>query len=110
MDSRTWRQAVTGALFIGAGMLLLGSQAGWWSLGALGRLWPLGLMAVGFQRGLRQREGLLWMGWGVLLLLWSTRVLVWVQTWPLILVLYGVVLLICPSGDCRARRDGSRVG
>lgn len=110
MDNRTWRQALAGAFFIGAGMLLLGSQAGWWSLGALARWWPVGLIAVGIQRGFQRREGLLWIGWGVLLLLWSTQVLVWARTWPLVLVLYGVVLLICPSGHCRVRRDGSRVG
>ena len=109
MDDRTWRQGLTGAVFIAAGILLLGSQAGWWSLGSFVRWWPLGLVAIGVERGLRTRDGFIWVGWGVLLLSWSTHLWSWRETWPLLLVLYGVALVVWPSGGRRVRRDGSRV-
>ncbi len=109
MNDRTWKQGLAGGFFIVVGTLLLGSQAGWWSIGSLARAWPLGMIAVGISRGVRTRDGFIWMGWGALLLLWSTHVWSWRESWPLLLVLYGVALVIWPSHACRVRRDGSRV-
>jgi hypothetical protein len=110
MNSRSWRHTIVGALFICAGMLLLGSQAGWWQIDSIFDLWPLALVGVGLQRGFPHRGGLLWVGWGVLLLLWSMHVLELSHTWPLIVVLYGIAMVMCQTGSCRVRRDGSRVG
>lgn len=109
MNSRSWQHTVVGALLICAGMLLLGSQAGWWHIDSIFELWPLALVGIGLQRGVLHREGVLWVGWGVVLLLWSTHMLDWWRTWPLLVVLYGIALVMCPSGSCRVRRDGSRV-
>jgi len=110
MNDRTWKQGAAGAFCIAAGMLLLGAQAGWWSVGSLTRWWPIGIVALGIHRGGFTRDGFIWIGWGTLLLLWSTHVLRWQESWPLVLVLYGVALVVWPSRRCGTRRDGSRVG
>jgi hypothetical protein len=110
MDDRIWKQGAAGALCIVAGMLLLGAQAGWWSVGSLTRWWPLVIVALGIHRGVSTRDGFLWIGWGTLLLLWSTHVWSWRESWPLVLVLHGVAMIVWPARGCRTRRDGSRVG
>jgi len=110
MDDRRWSQAGRGGLLIAVGAVLIGHQAGVWDIGYLARWWPLGLIVMGLGRGVRTREGVLWMGWGGLLLLSSTQVWPWRESWPVLLVMYGVALMVWPSGCAAGRRDGSRVG
>jgi hypothetical protein len=88
MDRRTRMQGLKGIVFVAAGVALLGAQAGWWEAGSF----------------------LLWIGWGTVCLIWSTGVWAWRESWPLLLVMYGVALAIWPSGSTPVRRDGSRVG
>lgn len=109
MNDQTWSQTLTGGVFVAAGVLLLGAQADWWSLGALLRWWPIALVAVGVSRGVATRDGFVWIGDGGLLLLWSTGGVAWRESWPLLLVVHGLALVFWPSGRTCVRRDGSRV-
>ena len=81
----------------------MGSQAGWYRLGDVTRLWPLALLVVGVRRGPLTRDGFLWIGWGALLLTWSIGLWSFHQSWPLLLVLYGVAMVAFgasgPSGQ-----------
>lgn len=110
MNRATRVQGVKGIAFVAAGLVLLGAQAGWWELHALLRWWPVALMAMGVARGAWTRDGFLWIGWGALCLIWSMGVWTWRESWPLLLVLYGVALVLWPSCSASVRRDGSRVG
>lgn len=110
MNDRRRTQGLKGLLFIAVGVLLLGAQAGWWEVGRLLRWWPVALIAIGVHHGVRTRDGFLWIGWGLLLLIWSTGVWSVRESWPLLLVLYGVALVVWPSCSTSVRRDGTRVG
>jgi hypothetical protein len=103
------RSTLAGALFIAAGLLLLGAQVGWWAPRILADWWPVGVIAVGISRGVLVRDGFTWIGYGVLLLLWTTGVWSLRDSWPLLLVVHGLALTFWPSGNCGAGRGGSRV-
>ena len=103
MDNRI-ATIVAGGLAIAIGLQLLGEQAGWWQDGALWRFWPIVLIGLGLRRGVTTGSGLLWTGYGVLLLCWTTGLWPIRESWPLLLVLYGVVLLRGRAcGGARAR-------
>ena len=110
MDERFWRQGVAGGILIVIGAVLLGSQAGWYDIGGVAGLWPVVLMVVGVRRGVGTREGFLWTGWGTVLLMWTTGVWALAHSWPLLIVLHGLAIMMWPAGCTGARRDGSRVG
>lgn len=110
MNHRTRMQGLKGIVFVAAGVALFGAQTGWWEAAAFLRWWPLALIAMGVARGGRTRDGFLWIGWGTVCLTWSTGVWTWRESWPLLLVVYGVALAVWPSCSTPVRRDGSRVG
>lgn len=110
MDDRTLRQILPGAVCIAVGVLLLGAQADWWKVGAVAHWWPVVLIAIGVRRGIATHDGFLWVGWGGLLLLWASGVWPLRESWPLLLVLYGVAMIGWPRRGCGVTREGSRVG
>lgn len=100
------RQTMAGSLFILAGLLLLGVQAGVLPGQIPWRWWPIGLVVAGVAHGPLTRDGFAWIGWGVLLLLWTTGVLSWGQAWPLALIIHGGMLVFWPNAGCGRRKVG----
>lgn len=112
MENRTGR-FVTGGLLIAVGLQMLGEQSGWWEAGWLWRLWPVALVAVGLRRGAAGADGILWIGYGLVLVLWTTGVWLLRDSWPLLLVLHGVVILTgrrCGPGRNKPGRQELHVG
>src|SRR5690606_685198 len=92
MNNRT-RRLVFGGLLIVVGLQMLGNQSGWWNTGSLLSLRPLALVGLGISRGVTTGPGILWIGYGIVLLLSTTGVWALGDSWPVLLVLHGAVLL-----------------
>lgn len=104
MPMKISRDATVGFMFIAAGALLLGGEFQLWGSVSLHQLWPLVLVGIGITAGPLSRNGVLWIGYGVLLLLGTTHLVAFRHTWPLLLVLHGVGLMIRPTTSCQGRR------
>jgi len=109
MDIRDSRSAIVGVAFIAAGLLLFGAQVDLWPAPDILRLWPLALVAIGLRRGARTRDGLVWIGYGAVLLMATFDVMPLRTSWPLLIVLHGVALLLPPGRGCGHRKEVSRV-
>jgi hypothetical protein len=113
MRNQTGR-LVIGGLLIVAGLQTLLNQAGVWDGVSILALWPLALVAVGVKRGATTGPGILWIGYGVVLLLSSLGVWALRDSWPILLVLHGVVLLtgrpLCGGARRPMGRNGLHVG
>jgi hypothetical protein len=103
------KQTRTGIVFIAAGVLLLLLQLGLHPGDIVHKWWPLALVAFGTYRGPLTPDGFKWIGYGVIILLWTTQVLDWRESWPLVLVLHGAALTIWSSGHRTCREDGPHV-
>ena len=109
MDPKVAKQTRTGVAFIAAGLLLLLLQLGIRPGDVVHRWWPIGLVVLGVGRGPFTRDGFTWIGSGVIILLWTTQVLDWRDSWPLMLVLHGVALTIWSSGRRTCGKDAPHV-
>lgn len=90
-----------GAALIVLGVLLTLDHAGWWPLGGMRQIWPLFLLTLGLGRLLspqRRGEGVLLVSLAAILLLHTYHVARLHQTWPLLVVLCGVAMLLRAHG------------
>lgn len=109
MATRFSKQTLIGAAFVVVGLAVLGAELDLWTGARLHQLWPLALIAVGVGIGPQRSDGLLWIGYGGLLLLATTHVMPLRDSWPLLLVLHGLALMF-PSSSCGGpRREVHRV-
>lgn len=101
-----------GLVLIVLGLLLALEQAGFLAPGGLHTWWPLFLIGLGLARLLSpgQSGGLMMFGLGVLFLLQTCHLAPLRQTWPLMLVLAGISMVVHrrrPGGRaCAHRRVG----
>ena len=109
MDNRQASQLTTGTIIIVVGLLLLAGQldAGW----HFGRLWPVILLAIGAGRYLTtsadgsRGNGLWFLFLGGIFLLNNFRILTLHYSWPLFIVMAGLMMMFVRGSDGRKRRD-----
>jgi hypothetical protein len=100
IQARQKAQVVWGSLLLVLGILLFGQQIGLWESWSFGRVWPIMLVALGARRlftsaaGGRRLRGTLLMALGVVLLLYTTVPLLLQQSWPLLIVICGILMLL----------------
>ncbi len=111
MESKQMGQVTAGAMLVALGVLLLGLQTGWWGSWTLGQLWPMILVAFGLVHVIGRRDcgssfGWVLMGWGGILLLHTTGILPMRTSWPLAVVLSGLVIFFRAIGSRPRSRQG----
>jgi hypothetical protein len=110
MIRRRFGQTVAGALVIALGVLILGLQANWWPVTAFRTVGPILMVIVGATMLLMGRgrgepgAAIALSGGGTILLLHFTGVLPLSTSWPLFIVVAGLMVLI------GHRRAGSCTG
>ena len=113
MQNRRGRLLI-GIVLVVVGLQTLFDQAGWWEGISVLALWPLLLVMLGLKRGMTTAPGILWIGYGIVLLLSSTGIWALGDSWPVLLVLHGAVLLsgrpMCDGPHRRMGRNGLHVG
>jgi hypothetical protein len=109
VDNKQASQLTTGTIIIVVGLLLLAGQldVGW----HFGRLWPVILIVLGIGRYLtttpdgRRTSGLWLLFIGGIFLLNNLRVLSLHYSWPLFIVLAGLLMVFGRDGDGRRRKE-----
>jgi|SRR6187399_3132451 len=112
VDNRQASQLTTGAIIIVVGLLLLAGQLdrGW----HFGRLWPLVLIAIGAGRYLattpdgRRGSGLWLLFVGGIFLLHNFRIFTLQHSWPLFIVMGGLMMVMKRDGDTTKPRPSDR--
>jgi hypothetical protein len=104
------REVVLGVVLVAAGVVLIGADLELWGRVSLWQLWPVAIIAAGLRSGALQRHGFGSVGVGVVLLLFTTRLLDWRDWWPLLVVVHGLSLMLPPSGSsCGRKKETSHV-
>jgi NADH:ubiquinone oxidoreductase subunit 5 (subunit L)/multisubunit Na+/H+ antiporter MnhA subunit len=96
---RQSRQVVVGVLFMAVGALLMLENFDLLAVGELWRYWPLVLITMGVanvvEGPLRRRQDGFWMMMvGTWLLLNMLEILQWQDSWPLMIVIVGVNMVL----------------
>src|SRR5688572_28113350 len=111
VDNRQASQLTTGAIIIVVGLLLLlGQLDGNWHFG---RLWPLILIAIGTGKFLatgadgRRGDGTWLLFLGGIFLLHNFRIFTLHHSWPLFIVLGGLMMMM-KRDDAKKPREGDK--
>ena len=112
MNNRQASQATTGAIIIVVGLLLLiGQLDGNWHFG---RLWPVILIAIGAGRFLsttpdgRRGNGVWLLFLGGIFLLHNFRIFTLQHSWPLFVVMGGLMMMAKGEDDTKKPRESDR--
>jgi hypothetical protein len=107
--ARSAAQMVIGLMLVAVGFALLGQQLGWWLPRDIEPYWPLLLVGFGLAQIAEGRNGYMLVGLGVLVLLQTSGVMTLRQSWPLLLVVWGMILLTRPGRPRRVPRRRGRL-
>jgi hypothetical protein len=106
MTDRSRGAVIAGAVLMSLGVMLLGGQLGWWHTRDLHAWWPLFPITFGLGQIMAGRNGYMLVAIGGIFLLDTVGHVPFRQTWPTLLVVWGVSMLFRPARrDRRLRHD-----
>jgi hypothetical protein len=116
MERRQIRQTTAGVMVIAIGVMILGFQMGWWSVLRLRGVGPVLMIVLGAAMLIAGRKrgepgaGVALLGGGTVLLLHTSGTLLLATSWPLFLVIGGLMIVLGHGrrGSC-SRKDSNHV-